>query len=121
MNSSIILIRLDLSLPPGNPTCEAAVVVTLTAAVAAVLPFNVTEAGEIVQAAPVGAPLQLNATLPLNPPLPASESAYVAVVPAATVALPPDPADNAKSGVAVTSSVSNRLCVKPPPVPTTPT
>ncbi len=47
---------------------ERAVVVTVNVAVTASVPFGVTEAGEIVQVAALGAPEQVSATLCLNPP-----------------------------------------------------
>lgn len=43
------------------------VVVTLTVAVAAVIPLSAVEEGEIEQFANVGAPVQLSETVPLNP------------------------------------------------------
>jgi hypothetical protein len=47
---------------------EGAVLVTLTVNAAAAVPFTVTEAGEAVQLAKDGAPLQLlSVTVPLNP------------------------------------------------------
>jgi hypothetical protein len=46
---------------------EGAVVVTLTVNAEAAVPFGVTEAGEAVQLAKDGAPLQLSVTVPLNP------------------------------------------------------
>jgi hypothetical protein len=57
----------------GMNTTDRAVVVTLTVAVAGAVAPNVTEAGEIVQVASVGAPLQVNATLPLNPAPPVND------------------------------------------------
>jgi hypothetical protein len=42
-------------------------VVTLAVAVDELVPFSVTEAGEILQVAPVGAPEQLRAIAPVNP------------------------------------------------------
>lgn len=41
---------------------ERCVVITVTVAVAALLPFNVTEDGDTVQEAPVGIPEQVNIT-----------------------------------------------------------
>jgi hypothetical protein len=89
-------------------------------AVAGVPPVTISDVGEIVQVVAAGTPPHDNATVPLNPPLPPIDSEYVAAFPAATVDVPPDPADTAKSGVpGVTNNVSSRLRVKPPPVPTT--
>jgi hypothetical protein len=70
---------------------ERAVVVTLTVAVAAVVPVKVTEAGETVQLAVAGAPLQVKATVPVKPVPPVNERGYVAVAPAVTVAIVPGP------------------------------
>jgi hypothetical protein len=67
-NSSISLIRCDLSVAPGSHTSEAAFVVTVIVAVAAVVPLNVTVAGEMLHAAPAGAPLHVNVTTGLIPP-----------------------------------------------------
>src|SRR6266404_3217882 len=51
----------------GGPTSDRAVVVTVTVTFAAANPFSVTEAGATLQAAPAGAPLQVNDTVPCNP------------------------------------------------------
>jgi hypothetical protein len=75
----------------GVNTADRAVVVTLTVAVAGVVPLNVTDAGETVQAASAGAPLQVRATFPINPAPPVNDRGYVAVAPAATVAIVPEP------------------------------
>jgi hypothetical protein len=61
-------------LPTGNGTPDLAVVVTVTGAVAAVVPPTETCAGETLHVAVVGAPLQLSATFPLNPPAAPNES-----------------------------------------------
>jgi hypothetical protein len=61
-------------LPTGNGTSDLAVVVTVTVAVAAVAPPTETVAGEILHVVVAGAPLQLSATFPLNPPAAANES-----------------------------------------------
>ena len=58
----------------GNNTSEAAFVVTVTVAVTAVVPLSVTVAGEMPHVAPIGAPLQVSATIGLNPLLAANES-----------------------------------------------
>ena len=50
-----------------NPI-EDAVVVTVTMTLEAVDPLSVTELGEGVQVAAVGAPVQAKFTVPLNPP-----------------------------------------------------
>jgi hypothetical protein len=50
-----------------GPIIEGAVVVTLAVNAEATVPFGVTEAGEAVQLAKDGAPLQLSATVPLKP------------------------------------------------------
>ena len=63
---------------------EAAVVVTATIMLA-VDPFSVTELGDILQAAPGGDPLQVKATVWLNPPLVETVSGKEAVCPAVTV------------------------------------
>jgi hypothetical protein len=76
--------------PAGTNKDDRAVVVTLTVAVAAVLPLNVTEAGETAQVASVGAPLHVKATFPLNPVPPVNDMGYVAVAPADTVADVPE-------------------------------
>ena len=46
---------------------EGAVVVTVAVNVAGLLPFGVAEAGESVQTASEGAPVQVSVTVPLNP------------------------------------------------------
>jgi len=58
--------------PTGNGSSDLAVVVTVTVAVAAVAPPTDTIAGETLHVAI--APLQVNATFPLNPPAAPSES-----------------------------------------------
>src|SRR5256885_921888 len=60
-------------------------------------PSNVTEDGETVQVAAVGAPVQVHATLLLKPPLGESVTVKFAVSPAVTV-LVAGPAAAAKSG-----------------------
>ena len=47
---------------------ERAVVVTVSVAVAMVLPLRVTDAGETLHVPAGGAPLQVNVTVPLKPP-----------------------------------------------------
>ena len=49
---------------------DAALVVTVTVAVAGLGPLTVTELGEMLQVASDGAPAQVNTTVPLNPALP---------------------------------------------------
>jgi hypothetical protein len=66
--------RLRESLPTGNGTPDLAVVVTVTVTVAAVAPPTETIAGEMLHAAVAGAPPQLSATFPLNPPAAPSAS-----------------------------------------------
>jgi hypothetical protein len=61
-------------LPTGNGSSDLAVVATETVAVAAVAPPTDTIAGETLHVAIAGAPLQVNATFPLNPPAAPSES-----------------------------------------------
>jgi hypothetical protein len=124
MNIGIILIRLDLSLPPGNHTCEAAVVVTVTVAVA-VVPLNDTVPGEILHVAPVGAPLQVSVTIGLSPPPGVNEIAKLAVCPGvtATVAAPlgatvkswPVPVSVTVSGLPGALSVMVNIPVRLPP------
>jgi hypothetical protein len=53
--------------PCPGPTIEAAVVVTITVAVEVFDPSSVTELGEMVHAAAVGARLQLRETAWLKP------------------------------------------------------
>jgi hypothetical protein len=85
--------------PPIGKSPDLAVVVTETVAVAAVLPLTITLDGDTEQAGPAGATLQVSATVPVKPPVPANESGYVAVLPAVTVAVPPpDPDPTEKSG-----------------------
>lgn len=48
---------------------ERCVVITMTLALAGLVPSNVTEEGATVHEAPVGIPEQLNVTTLLNPPL----------------------------------------------------
>jgi hypothetical protein len=115
-NSSISLIRLNLSVEPGNNTSEAAFVVTVTVAVAAVVPLSVTVAGEMLQPAPVGAPLQVSVTVGLNPPLAANESMYVAVCPGATVADTADPENQCSSQFIERSLPARRLAPSGPPI-----
>lgn len=55
-------------------TIVAAVVVTVTLAVAALLPLGVTGEGETVQVESEGAPVQARATTWLNPPSPVTLS-----------------------------------------------
>jgi hypothetical protein len=83
--------------PPGKNTCEAAVVVTVTVAVAAVVPLKVTVAGEMLHAAMAGAPLHVSVTLGFSPPLGVSAIKYVAACPGITVALAAPLAANEKS------------------------
>jgi len=86
---------------------DLAVVVTETVAVAAVLPLTITLDGDTEQAGPAGATLHVSATLPLKPPLPANDRGKVAVLPAATVAVPPpDPDPTEKSGGATGGGVT---------------
>jgi hypothetical protein len=66
-------------------TAERAVVLTLTVAIAGILPLIVAGLGEIVQVAASGTPLQVNDTAPLNPFEPVSVSGNVAVCPAEMV------------------------------------
>jgi hypothetical protein len=65
---------LSESFPTGNQNCDLAVVVTVSVAVAAVIPPTETVAGETLHAVVAGAPLQLSATVPLNPPPATNES-----------------------------------------------
>src|SRR5579864_2001374 len=85
---------------------ERAVVVSVTLAVAGSLPSRVTCDGEIEQLLAAGAPLQLNVTVPLNPPTGVTDVVKLADCPAAMEtsdgaaeiaksALPPPPEDNA--------------------------
>jgi hypothetical protein len=53
--------------PCLKPTIEGAAVVTVTVAVEVLVPFSVTELGEMVHAAAVGARLQLRVTAALKP------------------------------------------------------
>ena len=62
------------SFPTGNDTIDLAAVVTVTVAVAAAGPPTATVGGETLHVVVAGAPLQLIATLPLNPPIAPSES-----------------------------------------------
>ena len=52
---------------PGG-AINVEMVVTVTVAVEALVPFGVTEPGEMKHSAPRGAPVQLNDTAWLNPP-----------------------------------------------------
>ena len=63
----------SLELPIGRSP-DLAVVVTETVAVAGVLALTITLDGDTEQAGPAGATLQVNATVPVKPPLPANES-----------------------------------------------
>jgi len=51
----------------NGPNLELAVVVTVTVKAAAAVPFTVAEVGETVHVEFVGAPVQTNVTVPLNP------------------------------------------------------
>lgn len=62
-----------------------AVVVSVTVAVFARLPFSVTEEGETEHIAAAGAPVQLHVTVWLNPPCGAADTVKFAVPPAAIV------------------------------------
>jgi hypothetical protein len=62
------------SLLTGNTICDLAVVVTVTVAAAGVAPLTATVDGETLHVVVAGAPLQLNATLPLKPPPAPSDS-----------------------------------------------
>jgi hypothetical protein len=53
--------------PTSGETMEGAAVVTCTVNVAAAVPFGVAEVSEGVQLESAGAPVQLSATVPLNP------------------------------------------------------
>ena|SRR5579863_8840979 len=64
---------------------DGAVVVTCTENGTAVLPFSVAEGGEGKQVEAAGAPLQLSATIPLNPLIGVTSRSYVAALPAGTV------------------------------------
>ena len=59
--------------PPIGKSPDLAVVVTETVAVAAVLPLTVTLDGDTEQAGPAGETLQVSATLPVKPPVPAND------------------------------------------------
>jgi len=59
-------------------------VVTVTATGAEVAPLSVTELGETEHVDCAGAPLQVNATLCLNPPPGATATVYLAACPAET-------------------------------------
>ena len=80
-----------------------AVVVTVPVDVAGVLPLTDTLPGENVHVEPIGAPVQLRDTLPLNPFSAASVAVTVALLPAVTVA--------------VVGVVSEKSGVVPPPPP----
>ena len=62
-----------------NPVVVRAVVVMVTAELEFVEPSKVTEEGETVQVAAVGAPVQVHVTLLLNPPLGESVTVKFAV------------------------------------------
>jgi hypothetical protein len=64
-----------------------AVVETVTVTEVGLVPFSVTELGETLHVDKVGAPVQLRETVWLKPPPGERETAYVAVWPAATVAV----------------------------------
>lgn len=89
-------------------------VVTVTVAVTALGPLGVTEAGETEQFALVGAPVQLSATVPVNPPVGLTLTVYVVVWPAVIVCDPGEP-ESAKSPV--TASVTDVVCDKLPLAP----
>jgi len=55
-------------MPTGNSTCDAAVVVTVTVAVAAEVLFKEMVLGDTKQVDIEGAPAQVSVTFPLNPP-----------------------------------------------------
>jgi hypothetical protein len=96
----------SLKLPIGR-IADLAVVVTETVAVAAVLPVTITLDGDTEHAGPAGDTLHVSATVPVKPPLPASESEKLAGVPAVTVAVPlPDPEPSEKSGGAAGGGVT---------------
>ena len=104
-------------------TTEGAVVATVAVNADATVPFGVTEAGEAVQSAKDGAPLQLSATVPLKPLTGETCRLYVAICPAVTVAEvePPVAAPSEKS-VPVPASVAARaaslfvMTIAPPPM-----
>jgi hypothetical protein len=64
-------------------------------------PFMPIDEGDGVQVAPLGTPVQLIETFPLNPPLPTSSIARTVDCPATTLVLPesPDAMPNEKSGL----------------------
>ena len=72
---------------------------TLTVAVADVVPLRMTELGETVQTVAGALSVQATETVPSNPLDPARLSMYVAVCPAVTVAEVPAGAEREKSGV----------------------
>ena len=96
--------------------------ITVTFAVAAAAPLTGTMAGETLHVAVAGAPLQLSAILPLNPPPAPKESIYVAVCPAVTVDVAVDVGEREKSGggggAEVTVSVLRVAWVRVVDVPT---
>jgi hypothetical protein len=65
---------------------EEVVVAMVTTNDEAELPFTETDAGDTLQVAEDGAPLQLNVTVPLNPPIGTTCKLYFVVCPALTVA-----------------------------------
>lgn len=69
---------------PGGKD-ERAVVATLTVTATGLAPLNAAGLGETEQVEAVGAPLQVNETLPLNPFEPLRLSEKVAVCPAEMV------------------------------------
>jgi len=88
--------------------------VTLTAIVDAVVALTLTLAGTI-QAAPVGAPLQVTDAVPANPPPPMTR-AKLAIPPAETVAELEPPEDTPRSRLGVTPTPERATVAGPPPV-----
>lgn len=99
-------------------------VTTVTVAVAAPLPFNVTNAGITSHVAAVGAPLHLKFTCPVNP-APPTLIEYIALLPAGTVELDalvvvrvkslPEPARATVCTPPVALSFTTRLAEREPP------
>jgi hypothetical protein len=77
--------------PTPGVAMEGAVVVTCTENVVAVFPFGVAEASEGMQVDLRGAPVQLSATVPLNPLIGVTCRLKVAGLPARTVAVAEPP------------------------------
>lgn len=97
---------------PAAAAAEAVNVKVLVAGVAVVMEADV---GLKLAVTPLGKPLTLNATLPVNPPLGVTVMALVAVPPCATLALV---AASLKLDDPVTVKAMVALCVRVPLVPT---